>query len=113
MHGVILVGNILLWSATVPAILFVLFYSRSHWERNDVGRSTMLLSFSMALILSVTTLATIWPHYPGRIYIRLIAFALIVPALWWRLITLLVVQSKVLRYNRAEKREGVKFNDGD
>lgn len=102
MRTLLLIGNISLWAASIPAILFVVFYARSRWETNQVGRSTMALSVCMALILFVNSLAVIWPHYPGRIYIRLFAFALIVPVLWWRFISLLVVQRQAERYTVSE-----------
>lgn len=103
MHAIVLVGNISLWLASIPAVLFVAFFARSRWETNQVGRSTMALSACMALILLVNSLAVLWPHYPGRIYIRLIAFVLIIPVLWWRFISLLMVQRDARRYTTTER----------
>jgi multisubunit Na+/H+ antiporter MnhG subunit len=103
MRTLFIIGNVALCLATIPAILFVVFYSRSRWETTHVGRSTMLLSFAMALILVVTSAGVVWPHYPGRVIIRLVAFILIIPALWWRLISLVMTQREVLRYNRLPR----------
>lgn len=97
---VLLVGNLLLWAATIPALLFPLFYARARWERTSIGRQTMALSVSLAMILVISTVTAIFHDYPGRTLVRLVVFATIVPVLWWRLGNLISIQRGYARGDR-------------
>jgi hypothetical protein len=100
-------GNILVIAATIPAVLFVLFYLRVRWEQSSIGRQTMAISVSMALILVNSTLIVLFKNYPGRGVIRIVLFATIIPALWWRVILIIRAQRNV-RYN--ERYQGREVN---
>jgi hypothetical protein len=87
-----LVGNIVLIAATIPAVLFVILYARARWESSQIGRQTMALSVVIASVLVLSILRIAIHDTPVFLALRLFAFAMIVPTLWWRLYLLLVSQ---------------------
>jgi len=58
------------------------------WRRNPGGRHVMLFTGDLGVLLSLIVAARIWPEYPGRSVVTLVAFALLVAQILWRCVLL-------------------------
>lgn len=69
--------ELLIYVAAVFAIAFpVLYFTRSPWRRTAEGRMMMNLGTAIALVfVLILTNLFFGPHYPGRDWIRLFAYA--------------------------------------
>ena len=95
--GIVVFGNVVLWLATIPAVLFVLLYARVRWEATQIGRQTMAMAFVIALTLCLIVFRGTFGDPPWYALLRLFVFATIVPILWWKFYLLLTAQREGVR----------------
>jgi hypothetical protein len=63
------------------------------WWRSEMGRNIMTLATSSALFLLLGVLQQVFgPDYPGQELLRVLAYAGIGAAWWWRWVVLIRVQ---------------------
>lgn len=70
---------------------FVLAYwvtTRGDWARSPAGRHVMQFTANLGLLMSLIVVARIWPDYPGRMVVTLVAFGALVVQIWWRVVLL-------------------------
>ncbi|MEU5668939.1 hypothetical protein ABZ749_00950 [Micromonospora sp. NPDC047753] len=70
---------------------FVLVYwatTAGDWRHNPGGRHVMLFTADLGVLLTLIVAARIWPDYPGRSVVTLVAFALLVVQILWRCVLL-------------------------
>lgn len=80
------IGDVILLTSVPALALFVgFYYARSPWRQLMVGRSLMYFALSLILVV-VTVSLSLWfgSAYPGREYVRIVAYSL-VSAMTWRL----------------------------
>lgn len=83
-------ANYVLLAGSIPAVAFLLIFGiGSPWYTSALGRIIFLLAFSMATIYGVALAAVLLDDYPGRPWIRLIAFTMLAVAL--TLLSIIVV----------------------
>ncbi len=58
------------------------------WRHNPGGRHVMQFTANLGLLLSLIATARLWPDYPGREVVVLVAFALLVVQIVWRCVLL-------------------------
>lgn len=89
-----LVADLFLYlGALLPAVLYVVVYSRSPWSRSMVGRDLMALSVVMALALALAAArAYLGPDWTGRQILRVGIYVVLAVVLWHRLILLVRIQ---------------------
>ncbi|MCX5066890.1 hypothetical protein OOJ91_13645 [Micromonospora lupini] len=58
------------------------------WRHNAGGRHVMLFTADLGLLMTLIVVARIWPGYPGRDVVVLVAFALLVVQIVWRCVLL-------------------------
>jgi hypothetical protein len=75
--------------AAPASLLYAFFYAYRPWFHTAPGRALAIKSWGTALLLNMALLATIWPDYPGRDIVRLVAFVLWAIGIVYLLITLL------------------------
>lgn len=108
-----LVGNAALWAATIPAVLFVVLYARSRWEDSQIGRQTMAMSFSIALVLTLSVFRTIIGDSPLYQGLRVMAFLTIIPTFWWRVVILLRAQRQGVHSGNRREECAMEPDHGD
>lgn len=69
-------------------VFIVAYTARFKWWRNDTGRGTMLWSLSVTGFYSYFLLAALFPHWQGRLFVRLVLFLMVTLALVTRLLWL-------------------------
>lgn len=86
----------LLISALIAATGFMGMYATySPWRSNEVGRSMMLLAFSIALMLVTgLLLQALGPDYPFRALFRNLVYLVLNVSMWWQLCLLIRVQNR-------------------
>lgn len=83
-------ANYVLIAGSVPAIAFLLIFGiGSPWYSSGLGRVIFLLAFSIVTFYGVALAAVLFDEYPGRAWVRLIAFSLLAVAL--TLLSIIVV----------------------
>lgn len=88
--------------ALVPALLFFVTYLRSRWTSTLPGRTSMVLTFALLLVL----LLGAWRQFTGEVapeWFRLTSFFAVAGALWFQFIALLIVQHR--KHTRRIERE--------
>jgi len=87
--------DLLIYAATLPAVIFpVLYASRSNWRATLPGRALMQLSVSLAVVLVLVTIATLFGNvYPYRDAVRVAAYLFLVVSLWRQVVVLLRLQN--------------------
>ncbi|MEW2442775.1 putative phage holin [Micromonospora marina] len=58
------------------------------WRRNPGGRHVMQFTANLGLLMTLIVLARVWPQYPGRAAVTLVAFAALVAQVVWRCVLL-------------------------
>lgn len=97
----------LLISALIAATGFMGMYATySPWRSNEVGRSMMLLAFSIALMLVTgLLLQALGPDYPFRALFRNLVYLVLNVSMWWQLCLLIRVQNRNYRDREAERTQ--------
>lgn len=70
---------------------FVLAYwitTRGDWSRTSGGRHVMQFTANLGVLMTLIVAARIWPDYPGRMVITLVAFTGLVVQIFWRCVLL-------------------------
>ncbi|MEV6798552.1 hypothetical protein AB0M91_09410 [Micromonospora rifamycinica] len=62
--------------------------TRGDWRHNPGGRHVMQFTANLGLLMALIVAARIWPGYPGRDVVVLVAFALLVVQIVWRCVLL-------------------------
>jgi hypothetical protein len=71
--------------AAVPGLLFVLLYQlRYPWYKSSMGRHVMAFMSALEFILLLAALNVAWPEMPGKPYLRMIVWAIIIFIFSWR-----------------------------
>lgn len=85
--------------AAIPAVAFPIIYAlTAKWGRSLMGRSLMLLSTSIGVIMTLVAATTfLGPDYPGRQYVRIAVYFLLVIMLWFQLISYIVTVRRLRR----------------
>lgn len=65
-----------LWIAAPASTLYALFYAYRPWYSTPQGQALMLKSVGTAILLGMGLAATMWPGYPLRDEVRVLAFTL-------------------------------------
>lgn len=89
-------------TGAVACWYFVIAYwwtTRGDWARNSGGRHVMLFTADLGVLMTLIALARIWPTYPGRDVIVMIAFGGLVVQVVYRCVLLHRVQ-----HEPAERR---------
>lgn len=60
--------------------------TRGDWHRTSGGRHIMQFTANLGVLMSIIVVARLWPYYPGRQVITLVAFAALVVQVWWRIV---------------------------
>lgn len=68
--------TVTLWIAAPASTLYAFFYMFRPWHTTPQGRALMVKSIGTAILLDMALLATMWPEYPGRDQVRIVAFSL-------------------------------------
>lgn len=100
-----IVIDLILASSVIPAALFFISYLRSRWTATLPGKASMALTASIVIVLMIP----LWRELTGERaadWFRLLAFILIVSALWFQFVALLIVQ-----YHREEREEQARRDD--
>ncbi|SBT64206.1 hypothetical protein GA0070622_1176 [Micromonospora sediminicola] len=58
------------------------------WRHNPGGRHVMQFTANLGLLMTLIVLARVWPQYPGRAAVTLVAFAALVAQVVWRCVLL-------------------------
>lgn len=53
------------------------------WRKTEAGRWIAALGGSCSWVLTLGLLTVIWPDYPGRAFVRLVSYSLLVAVVWW------------------------------
>jgi hypothetical protein len=62
--------------AAPAATFYAFFYVWRPWYSTPQGRALMLKSVGSAMLLDMALAAVLWPEYPGRDTVRVVAFTL-------------------------------------
>jgi membrane-bound metal-dependent hydrolase YbcI (DUF457 family) len=65
-----------LWVAAPASLLYAFLYFFRPWYSTPQGQALMLKSVGTAILLGMGLAATMWPHYPFRDEVRVLAFTL-------------------------------------
>ena|SRR5437763_1353056 len=95
------ISVLLLLGALIAACGFMGTYATySPWRASEVGRSMMLLAFSIALmIVTGLLLQLLGPDYPFRLLVRNLVYVVLNVSLWWQLCILIRVVNRRFREN--------------
>lgn len=91
MTAIITVLTIL---AAIPAVGFIVLYSRMPWWRSMVGRGVMILVSALTSLIGMGVLRVfLGETYPGRALILTAVYSFIVVGLWVVFIALIQVRT--------------------
>jgi hypothetical protein len=69
----------------VSGAAFVVRYMTTYrWWASELGRHLVGFTSALTLVLGVSFLSWAWPMLPGRVYIGMSLFTLLIAALVWR-----------------------------
>lgn len=72
----------------IPSAAFLFFHGRAPWRKSPAGRAVMVMASVMFILMTLAMLRnTFGVGHPE--WVRVLAFFLILVALWWKLITIL------------------------
>lgn len=60
--------------------------TRGDWWLTPAGRHVMQFTANLGLLLTLSVAARIWPGYPGREVVVMVAFAALVVQIWHRVV---------------------------
>jgi hypothetical protein len=83
------IGTVLAAIGGVGCWYFVVSYwalTRGDFRLTPEGRHIMQFTANLGVLFSLIVAARIWPDYPGRDAVTLVAFALLVGQIWWRIV---------------------------
>lgn len=84
----VVVGNALLYFATLGVLLSVLVYSRVTWWRSTTGQHMMSYMLAEGALLVVVSVRNLFGSFPAYDELRLVTFGLVGLTIWWRLVVL-------------------------
>lgn len=105
----LMAGDIVILSALVPLVLFVVYYSRqSPWTLTDEGKNLMLQKVVLIALILVVIASLFLGDYPGRWLVRLTIYGAIVYVMWLDFFQLRRVQREFpfKRIPRSEEHAG-------
>lgn len=107
MHSIVShVASYVLLSAIIPLSLFVVRYIRhSPFQVTKEGINLLLSRLAMILIIGLVIASIFFHSYPGREWVRLIAYSALVYFFWVDLVQLLRVQRQY-PFTRRWRRRG-------
>lgn len=81
--------------AAIPAVGFLVVYSRLPWRRSMVGRGVMISMTATLLLVGMGVLRVFFgTDYAWKNPLLLAVYSVIVVGLWWMFIALLLVRYK-------------------
>ena len=92
----LIIGDVILLTSFPALALFVGFYfAKSPWRTLLVGRSLMYFALSLMLVVLTVSLS-LWlgSDYPGREWVRLVAYAVVSLTTWRLFFTLRYIQKQ-------------------
>lgn len=91
--------------ASVPGLLFVILYQiRVKWWRTAIGRMLMSFIGSLECILLLTVLSVFWPDMPGRPYLRVVVWAIIIASFTYMLVAFLRTQQMLDEFEKSRRK---------
>jgi hypothetical protein len=103
------IANLVLVSLVIPNIIFGFrYFLFSPYERTREGRNLLMQKIALSSLVVVLALSVIFgPEYPGRPFVRLVAFSTITIFYWTELAQLIGVQRRFpyRRFPRRNKKE--------
>lgn len=63
-------------------------FTRGGWRHTPAGRHVMGLSAALGALLTLIAVARLWPDFPGRAWVTLGLFAVLVAQLVWQCVLL-------------------------
>ncbi|MFG1776602.1 hypothetical protein ACGFIG_09255 [Micromonospora sp. NPDC049048] len=84
-------GTVLAGVGALACLYFVVAYqvtTAGDWWRSPAGRHLMQFTATLGLLFALILTARLWPDYPGRDEITLLAFAWLVGQVVWRSVLL-------------------------
>lgn len=93
LFGVMAAANVFIAILMLKGAVFVALYGlRSNWRQTAGGRAVMALMACITVICMIGTAGAYFGDYPGRAYVRLVAFIAIGTTLMNLLLTLIEAQ---------------------
>lgn len=85
----------LVCSALAAGVVFVVRYLRTTWFRSPMGWHAMTFMLVAVILLSLGVSKELFgADWPGRAWVRLVAYTLINVVLWWRVVLLFTGQRR-------------------
>lgn len=89
------IGDVLLVSGFLGALVFVVVYLRSPWWTTAHGRNVMAMMAVIMILLGLATATAVFGlQYPARDVIRVIGFGALSAVVWWRVVILIRTQRR-------------------
>jgi hypothetical protein len=82
------IAVVLLVLAAPAANCFPVVYAFRPWRSSQIGRALMTKAVGLAIFIDVALLALVFPDYPLRPQIRVVAFSLVVVGIWYQFIAM-------------------------
>lgn len=79
----------LLLYVAVPANLYPLFYSFRPWRSTQQGQALMIKSIGNMMLIDIIVAFSLFGEYPGRAWLRAVAFTVFAAGTTYLLVTLL------------------------
>jgi len=91
---------------TVPATCFPLLYLTFYrWYAQPIGRALMTKAIGLALLVDISVAyMVLGDDYPGREYVRLVVYSLILVGLWYQFIVFLRIKRDTRRIKREARK---------
>jgi hypothetical protein len=98
------IADFIILSGLIPILLFIFRYAtRSPFEKTPEGVNVLLTKIALAVILIVVVASLFLGQYPGREYVRLVAYTAPVVFFWIDLVQLIRIQRKYPFRRRLRK----------
>jgi Ca2+/Na+ antiporter len=104
MVAVEVVGNAAATLALLGAVLFILRYAKTTWNRTNVGRHLMSFMAITAALLAAAVYISWFGMFAGWPFLRLFLYSLYAVVIWQRFVLLVRAQRKRTPYKGPERR---------
>lgn len=86
------ITDVLVCSAFIGSLVFVVRYLRTRWFQQVMGIHLMMFMVVVMLILGLAAATTLWGQFANRELVRLIDYSLLNIIIWWRVVLLFNIQ---------------------
>lgn len=95
--------SVLVITAALGALVFVVRYLATRWFRSMVGRQAMAFMTVILLVMSLAIVRQfVGPTWVGRDWVRLVSYLLINIVIWWQVVLLFAGQRRA----RPRRQDG-------